>query len=120
MAAGLRQFGVLSHLDAFTKTTTEVGAWGKVARVRLDSAVMFEPDLWTTYVSGAHPTDRVVDAIKAAAGDPDVKAIVLEMNGPGGSVAGYDDIRNAIAQAKETKVVQTLVHDGAFSRPDTF
>jgi signal peptide peptidase SppA len=92
-----------------------VGTWGKVARVRLDSAVMFEPDLWTTYVSGAHPTDRVVDAIKAAAGDPDVKAIVLEMNGPGGSVAGYDDIRNAIAQAKKTKVVQTLVHDGAFS-----
>lgn len=92
-----------------------VGTWGKVARVRLDAAVMFEPDLWTTYVSGAHPTDRVVAAIKAAAVDPEVKAIVLEMNGPGGSVAGYDDIRNAIAQAKETKVVQTLVHDGAFS-----
>lgn len=32
MAAGLRQFGVLSHLDAFTQTTTAVGAWNRIAR----------------------------------------------------------------------------------------
>lgn len=122
LRAGLRDRKAISPSDkewrdmlSEVRREDVVGTWGKVARLKLDSPIMFEPDLFSAWLGGVQPTDVVVRAIKDAAGDPDVKAVVLEINSPGGSVAGWDDIRGAIDQAKAIKPVHALVHDNAFS-----
>lgn len=89
------------------------GRYNTVARLKIDAPIMFEPTGWDMF--GCIPTDRVVAAINEAAADPLADVIVLELNCPGGSVAGWDDIAQAIRAARAIKPVKALVHDGAYS-----
>jgi signal peptide peptidase SppA len=89
------------------------GRFNTVARLKIDAPIMFEPTGWDMFM--CLPTDRVATAIREAAEDPDVDIIVLELDCPGGTVSGWDDISAAIKAAREVKPVKALVHDGAYS-----
>lgn len=74
-----------------------LAGWGSgvVAVVEIKGVIVGgEPSPWsTTPVAFA---DRVVEDIKRASGDPAVKAIVLDIDSPGGSVVASVDIYRAL------------------------
>lgn len=65
--------------------------------------------------SGATSTVRVRQQVAAAMRDEDVAAILLTIDSPGGTVAGTQDLADAINQAKQRKPVWALVEDMAAS-----
>lgn len=89
------------------------GTQATVARLKIDSPIMHEPSGWDLWAYT--PTDRVVDAINKAAADRTIDVIVLELDCPGGTVAGWSDIAEAIDAARVEKGVVALVHEHAYS-----
>lgn len=57
----------------------------------------------------------IQEALKRGAADPDVKAIVLDMNSPGGDVSGCDKTGKAVQAARKMKPVLTAVNEMACS-----
>jgi ClpP class serine protease len=53
--------------------------------------------------------DGIVTAAEKAAGDPDVKRIVLAVDSPGGEVIGCPEAAAALAQIAKTKPVSAVV-----------
>jgi protease IV len=74
----------------------DVGVGEAVAIVRVEGPILSgdQPDL----ISGSAVSGRVVQNLKAAAEDDDVKAIVLRIDSPGGSVTGSAQIYEAIKE----------------------
>ena len=70
-------------------------------------------DIFNT--SAGIASDDLSDAIRQAARDPDIKAIVLRVDSPGGSVTASDQILDAVkkAQAKGKPVVVSMGGLGA-------
>jgi signal peptide peptidase SppA len=64
------------------------------------------------------PMDRLRNSIRGAANNPDVSAIVLDMDSPGGTVAGTPEtaqvIREAAKQKKVIAVANTLAASAAY------
>ena len=56
---------------------------------------------WLTTLLGASEYGAIVDALTAAADDPAVRGIVLEMNSPGGEVGGLFDLVDAIGAIRQ-------------------
>jgi len=54
-------------------------------------------------------------AVRSAAADPDVAAILLKIDSPGGTVAGTSDLGDEIAAARQKKPVYAFVEDLAAS-----
>ena len=59
--------------------------------------------------------ERFVEAIRKAADDEDIKAIVLRVNSPGGSALGSDIIHNELLKAKAKKPLVVSMGDLAAS-----
>ena len=59
--------------------------------------------------------DDIVKALKQAAADDDVKAIVLRVNSPGGQATASESMTHAVMQAKEKKPVIVSMGDLAAS-----
>ncbi len=57
---------------------------------------------------GAYPTDRIDDDLRAAAADPSVKSIVLNIDSPGGSVSGIQEVAHRVRALNEKKRVVAL------------
>lgn len=53
--------------------------------------------------------------VESAVADPDVKAIVLDVNSPGGQVAGCEETAGIIREANKTKPVVAVVDASAYS-----
>jgi protease-4 len=69
---------------------TAIGVGDAVAVIRLDGAITSgEEGYFTT--TGITP-DRVADLLEQAAANPDIKAAVIQVNSPGGSVVASDQI----------------------------
>jgi signal peptide peptidase SppA len=58
-----------------------------------------------TMISGATSTGMLAKDIQAALDNPDIRAIVLEFNTPGGAVAGINELGNLIYDAREVKPI---------------
>ena len=56
-------------------------------------------------------TTQARRAVRAMAGDTNVKAIVLQIDSPGGSLAGLDDLANDVSLAAKTKPVYSQIED---------
>jgi protease-4 len=59
--------------------------------------------------------DRVLGALREAVDDPEVQAIVLRINSPGGSPLASDEVWRAIRDAREQKPVVVSLADAAAS-----
>lgn len=65
------------------------------------------------WMDGTH-TRAIVAACHEAAEDA-AQDVILEIDSPGGSVAGMSDVQEAIRTLAESKRVHAFAHDGAFS-----
>jgi len=66
-------------------------------------------------LSTAGSTVLIRQAVRQAAGDADIAAIVLRIDSPGGTVAGTADLAREVARANEKKPVVAFVEDLAAS-----
>lgn len=65
---------------------------------------------WASYINGASQprgtsSQAVVNSLKAAAADPRAKAIVMEIDSPGGTVGGTEEMADAVRAAAALKPV---------------
>ncbi|MFA6076341.1 MAG: S49 family peptidase [Negativicutes bacterium] len=65
--------------------------------------------------SGGTSTARIAQAVTAAANDPSVSQILLDLDGPGGSVYGTAEAADAIYQARSKKPVIGIANSMAAS-----
>lgn len=66
-------------------------------------------------MSGIQSYQSIKSDIEAAMADPKVKDIVIEMDSPGGTVAGAFDLRDYIIEAKNTKPIYAHANDSMAS-----
>jgi len=84
---------------------------GNIAVVPIKGAITTESDgismLGSQYVS----SEKVVSWLKKAEESSGIKAILLEINSPGGSPVASDEIVQAVKQAKTTKPVYAVIRE---------
>lgn len=87
---------------------------GDVARVPVLGTLTTEPRYYYSLFSGGQTVyGDIIEGIRAAEADPDVKSIVLEVNSGGGTVAGFHEAATTIAAT--TKPITAEVTDIAAS-----
>lgn len=98
-------FVSLSVLGAYLVSRHDHLALGdKVAVIKVYGTISMSADTGLFEESKATP-DKFKEAITQAESDGSVKAILLEINSPGGSVVASDEIARAIKEAKKKKPV---------------
>lgn len=70
---------------------------------------------WLDAVSGLVGYDEILSRVSAAYVDPAVRAIVLDVDSPGGEVAGVEALAGYIAAVAEEKPMVALANEGAYS-----
>lgn len=65
--------------------------------------------------SGVVGVNKLQATFRALVADPEIKAIVLDVNSPGGSVYGIPEFAQAIFEARAVKPVVAVANHGAFS-----
>ncbi len=86
------------------------GAAGDVAIVPVHGVLMRHPAFIDT-LFGATSTEAIGRALHAAATDPAIKAIVLDVDSPGGVVAGVQELALEVYQANAQKPVVAVATD---------
>lgn len=84
---------------------------GQVAVIELTGKLMKQQ----ASMGGGTSTVQARRDIRAAANDPDVSAILLRIDSPGGTAAGTEELANEVAAAKAKKPVWAYVEDLAAS-----
>ena len=79
------------------------------------SGVLVHRGAWIGRSSGQTSYEGIAAQIAAAASDPAVRGIALEIDSFGGEVAGVFDLADAICAARATKPVWAFVAEHAFS-----
>lgn len=87
---------------------------GGLACITVDGPMMWSMDLFAL-CCGAYPMQAVIDAFNMAADDDKCQAILLRVDSPGGSVAGFAQLTAAVAKAAAKKPVHCLVNEMAAS-----
>lgn len=97
-------FLAVSLLGAYMITKQDNLAFGdSVAVIRLQGTISMSPDSGVLQESRATP-DRIKEFIKQANRDGSVKAILIEINSPGGSVVASDEIARLIKESEKPVV----------------
>jgi ClpP class serine protease len=68
-----------------------------------------------TAMSGGMSTEQLGGAVRAAASDPTISAILLDIDSPGGSVFGVQELADEIYQARQSKPVYAIANATAAS-----
>ena len=86
----------------------------KVVRIALDGAIMRGPAGGGLFEEGLDVVQSVLQQIRAAQNDDDVRAIIMEINSPGGAVTPSDEIHRALRAFRESRAdrrVLTYIRD---------
>lgn len=75
-------------------------ASAKIALIRVEGLIADAP-LPTAFGAGPNPVDEVVRRLDRAADDPIVRAVILRVNSPGGTVTGSDIMYQEIMRFRE-------------------
>lgn len=87
---------------------------GGIARIPIEGTLVHK--LGTLYpYSGMTGYDGIRALLSMALGDPDVKAIMLDIDSPGGEVAGCFDLVDAIYNARGKKPIWAVLTESAYS-----
>ena len=76
-----------------------------VAVVAIEGPILRKPDLFARAFMGATDSDEIGDAIREASERDDIKAVFLDIDSPGGTVAGTPELAAAVASLNERKPV---------------
>ncbi|MEA3376106.1 MAG: S49 family peptidase [Chloroflexota bacterium] len=102
VGTGVITFGALSRLGQ-QPLPQVAGTGDAVAVIRLDGNITAEPQDYLT-TRGITP-DRVRSLLNQAASLPSVKAVVVRVNSPGGSVVASDEIYHALLNFDKPVVI---------------
>jgi signal peptide peptidase SppA len=75
----------------------EVDELNGIAKLDISGPLMQNPSLLARFFMGAADLVRIEKLIRSAKSNPDVRALVLNMNTPGGTVTGTPEVGNAVA-----------------------
>jgi signal peptide peptidase SppA len=87
---------------------------GAVAVVQIRGTIEHHASLWTMLFGGA-TTEAIGAEIQALVADESVRAIVLDIDSPGGQVAGTGELADEIYKARGKKPIVALANDQACS-----
>jgi signal peptide peptidase SppA len=82
---------------------------GDVAILSINGPLTKRPSFWSFFFGGSSYQD-VEQAMTTAIGDPNVKAIVLDVDSPGGVVNGVESIATKIFEARDEKPIVTFAN----------
>jgi len=74
-----------------------------VGIISIHGPMMRNPDLLCKLLFGATDTEEIIRAVNAAAEWPDVQAVLLDIDSPGGSVSGTPELAQAVADLSKAK-----------------
>jgi protease-4 len=85
---------------------------GNVALIKLNGDISMDSSIFSSNVN----SDKVVSEIKDANDNPNIKAILVEINSPGGSVVATKEIASALKSVNKTKVcwMREVAASGAY------
>jgi len=76
-----------------------------VGVVSISGPMLRNPDIFDRIILGACNTGELINAVEEAASRPDIEAIFLDIDSPGGSVNGTPELAQAVAEASKAKYV---------------
>lgn len=76
-----------------------------VGVISIEGPIIRKPDLFARVIFGATSSDEIGSALREAAGREDIKAVFLDIDSPGGTVAGTPELAAAVAALNEKKPV---------------
>jgi signal peptide peptidase SppA len=106
MAASLR--GLVDRGGMLPKQASEsslLSVEDGIGVVAIEGPILRKPDLFARIFFGATSSEEIGDAIREAAGRDDIKAVFLNIDSPGGTVAGTPELANAVAALDKKKPV---------------
>ncbi len=106
MAASLRGLvdrggSLPQHQPASSLLSVEDG----IGVVAIEGPILRKPDLFARIFFGATSSEEIGEAIREATGRDDIKAVFLNIDSPGGTVAGTPELANAVAALDRKKPV---------------
>ena len=105
MATSLRG---LSEHEFFPKKATEnllLTIEDGIGVITIEGPILRKPDLIARVFLGATSSQEIGEALREAAGRNDIKAVFLNIDSPGGTVAGTPELAAAVASLNERKPV---------------
>lgn len=88
---------------------------GAVAHLPVDGPMVFGGGMWA-WLFGMCDTERLSESLHAAADDDSIGTVLLDIDSPGGDVAGMADLVAACDAVKAAgKKLVAVAHDAAFS-----
>lgn len=81
---------------------------GVVAVIPIQGAIEKRSSFFSWFFGGGCSTDALTDQIRQAVADPNVSAIVLDVDSPGGDVSGIDELASEIYQARKQKPITAV------------
>ena len=73
--------------------------------VSIEGPILRKPDLFARVFMGATSSEDIGDALREAGERPDIKAVFLDIDSPGGTVAGTPELAAAVASLNARKPV---------------
>jgi len=96
------QTDLLANKAAAAPARQTVSQTESIARIDITGPLVKRESWWSRWAGMAIATD-IADAVKSAAADPAVRAIILVIDSPGGEVGGIDALARAVADASRVK-----------------
>ena len=76
-----------------------------MATVSINGPIIRKPDIFARVLMGATDSEEIGAAIQEAASRPDIKAVFLDIDSPGGTVAGTPELAAAVSALDKKKPV---------------
>ena len=84
---------------------------GGVAVIKFEGLVTKRPSFWAWLFGGSASTQTAQEALGAALADPGVKSVLFVIDSPGGTVAGTEELAEAVFRARGVKPVAAFAQD---------
>ena len=113
-----KAFGIFVLLMVFTVVSAAVlgsmffGETGNVALIRVEGEITSDSSIFSTGASA----EEVVSALEEAEANPDVQAVVVAINSPGGTVVASKEITNTLKSLTKPTVcwLREVAASGAY------
>lgn len=96
------------ELPRLTETWSYGSGTVKAVRIALDGIIMRSEE-GGLFAARTDPVASLLTQVRVAANDPDMRAIILEVNSPGGGVTPSDEIYNALRSFRQSRPDRRIV-----------
>ena len=93
---------IMSGLLSFFGNSNSSG--GNVALISIEGEIVGTKDSGISFGAAAAASPEIIEQIQKADNNPQIKAIILGINSPGGSAVASDEIADALKKTNKTKV----------------